>query len=248
MRALLFALSLLCSGLIAASRIWTMTESGSPAAVIATTVIVLLAVAVIGMLIGHARWARRLGIGLAGLGLLVIGWGEVDGWWLPGVLAAATALGGLIGPGMKGTVRDLAPALGPPREAVLLPLALIAAPAGVALTRLDGIDGWAWLAIGGCWGSAALYAKAGWGGLTAVRLLAPLTLAISAVGPALAAVVDLALAGAVLALAWTVNARVAIRPLVQPGSRKPILPEMVPAELMDSAGYDSRGRVKGEDR
>jgi hypothetical protein len=248
MRAFLFALSLLCSGLIAASRIWTMTEGGSPAAVVATTVIVLVAVAVIGMLIGHARWARRLGIGLAGLGLLVTGLGEVDGWWWPGVLAAATALGGLIGPGMKGTVRDLAPALGPPPEAVLLPLALIAAPAGLSLTRLDGIDGWAWLAIGCCWGSAALYTKAGWGGLTAVRLLAPLTLAISAIGPVLPALVDLALAAAVLALAWTVNARVAIRPLVQPGSRKPILPEMVPAELMDNAGYDSRGRVKGEGR
>lgn len=248
MRAILFALSLLCSGLIAASRIWTITEEGPPGAVMATTLIILVAVAIIGMLVGHARWARRLGIGLAGLGLLVVGLGEVDGWWWPGVLSAAVALGGLIGPGMKGTVRDLAPALGPPPQAVLLPLALMGAPAAVVLTRLDGIDRWAWLAIGCCWGSAALYAKAGWGGLTAVRALVPLTLATSAVGPPIPAVVDLTLAGAVLALAWTVNARVAIRPLVQPGSRKPILPEMVPADLMDRAGYDSRGRVKGADR
>jgi hypothetical protein len=248
MRASLFALSLLCSGLIAASRIWTMTESGSRAAVIATTVIVLQAVAVIGMLVGHARWARRLAIGLAVLGLVVVGLGEFDGWWWPGVLSAAVALGGLIGPGMKGTVRDLAPALGPPPQAVVLPLVLMAAPGLVAVTRPDGIDGWAWLAIGCCWAAAALYAKAGWGGLTAVRALAPLALATSAVGPPVPAVVDLTVAGAVLALAWTANARVAIRPLVQPGSRKPILPEMVPADLMDRAGYDSRGRVKGADR
>lgn len=248
MRALLFALSLLCSGLIAATRIWTMTGAGPRQAVMATTLVTLVAVAVVGMLIGHARWARRLAIGLAVLGLLAVGAGEVDAWWWPGVMSAAVALAGLIGPGMKGTVRDLAPALGPPPQAVLLPLVLLAAPGLVALTRPDGIDAWAWLAVGCCWASAALYAKAGWGGLTMVRLVAPTSLAISAVGSALSAAVDLAVAAAVVALAWTVNARVAIRPLVQPGSRKPILPEMVPADLLDRAGYDSRGRVKGADR
>lgn len=248
MRAILFALSLLCSGLLAAARLWTMAEGGSAGAVMATSLVILVAVAIVGMLIGHARWARRLGIGVAGIGLLLTGMGEVDGWWWPGVGSAAFALGGLIGPGMKGVVRQLAPALGPPPQAVVLPLVLLAAPAGVAMTRLDGIDGWAWLAIGCCWGAAAVYAKAGWGALTGVRVVAPTALVASAVGPVLPAAVDLALAGAVVALAWTANSRVAIRPLVQTGSRKPVLPEMVPAELMEGAGYDSRGRVKGTDR
>lgn len=243
MRALFFALSLL-----AASLTWSGIIIRSPdlatdsATVIAATVVVLSAISVIGMLVGHARWARRLALGSIVIHLSTAATSEASVWWWMGLALSAAATVGLVGPGMKGVVRELPAALGPPPEAVVLPLLLVGAPLLIAGAATAGIGPWQWGAIMIVWVSAVVYAKAWPGALLATRFLAPLSLVAAGISGLPLGWVTVFLAGVVLRHAWSPNARLAVRPLVQPGTRVPIPPELAPQDILNEAGYDSSGR------
>lgn len=245
MRALYFALSLL-----AASLIWSGSLLGSgsenlaedSATVISTTIVVLSAISVVGMLVGHARWARRLGLVLIGIHLITATLLEISVWWWVGLALSAIATAGLVGPGMKGVVRDLPAALGPPPEAVVLPLLLVGAPLVVAAISRDGLGPWQVVSIVIVWLSAPVYAKAWPGALIATRWAAPTSLAVAGITALPMGWAAVCLAGVVLRYAWSANARSAVRPLTRTGTRVPIPPELTPKDILDEAGYDSRGR------
>ncbi len=243
MRALYFAFALLSSSLVWAGALLTAGRVATDSvALIATTLVVLTAISVVGMLVGHARWALRLGLVLVIAHLSVAVLVDVTAWWWVGLTLSAVATAGLAGPGMKGVVRDLPAAAGPPPEAVVVPLLLLAAPAAIAVSRLDGVGWWDLMAAAVAWVSALAYSKAWPAGLFGTRFVAPVSLLVSGMASLPAGLATIALAVAVLRYAWTANARLAVKPLVEAGTRVPIPPELTPSEILDQAGYDSRGR------
>lgn len=213
------------------------------AAVLAVDLVVLAAVALVGMLVAGGRWARRLALGvvLGGAALAVAL--PADGLWTAGLAVSAIAVAGLAGTGMKGVVRERAAAAGPPTAAVVLPLLLLAVPGLVAAARPDGLGGADWTAAATAAVAAAVYAKASPGALVLVRVVAPLAAVAGGVAGGLpGGLVPVAAGVGVAALAWTRGARVAVRPLVESGSRVPVPAELTPHEILDAAGLDERGR------
>ena len=142
-------------------------------------------------------------------------------------------------------IRKRPPADGPPARAVLLSLLLLAAPPVWALVATDGLGAWALIAVALTWLTMVWYAKALPGALIVVRVASPLALTATAAleGLPLGAIIALTAAG-LAALAWTVDARVAVHPLAEPGTTVPIPPELAPADVLDAAGLDDRGRRK----
>lgn len=131
-----------------------------------------------------------------------------------------------------------------PTQATVLALGLIWLPAVVGSLGIPDVTpaGWVMAAFGLVGGWA--YARALPGALWAVRLvLLPLGIASGAglwTAPTAGMVVT---ALALTLLAWTGEARLAVSP-APPRRVKPlsILPEVTPPGLMESAGYDRRGR------
>ncbi|MDH5616652.1 MAG: hypothetical protein OEY62_08965 [Acidimicrobiia bacterium] len=218
--------------------------TGTRGRLFAADALVLAAVAVVGILVAQGRWARRLAIGVT-VALPIIGTGlETSPWWWAALLLSGVALAGLLGPTLNQIVRRLPSATGPPAKAVLLVLTLLAAPAVIAL--LGPVDGLGWTAAALCVVVAGWYAKAAPGALTLVRTV-PIVALIGAglgtyAGAGLIIIVPFAIY--VGYLAWSADARLAVHPLIEEGRRVPMLPEMVPGEILDAAGLDPRGRPK----
>jgi hypothetical protein len=217
-----------------------------PAALLGANLVVLAVIAVVAMLVARSRWGRWLGIGLAAAGGVLAVALPVDGWWMAAVATTAVAGAGLAGTWTKGVVRDLPPAAGPPPEGVLIPIGLLMVPAMAALVGHDGLQPRHRLVAAGAAAVAFLYSKAGPGALLAVRVLAPLGLAVAGWFEGWpAGLVWIGVAVGLVVVAWRVGARLAIRPLVTQGRPVPIPPELVPGEILDAAGLDERGRPRG---
>lgn len=223
MKASLFSAIFVLSALCWSVATWLgLPVAGDSRAVVAADLMILTAVAVVGMLIGHARWARRLAIDLIG-GCLILGvWLEVDGWWIGGAATSCVALIGLAGSGFQGVVRKLPAAAGPPTEAVLLPLVLTGTPALIALTHPSGLGVVGWVGVAGSIVTGFWYVKTAPGAVMAVRVLAPAILAVTGLGSLPWGVSTLVVAVVVARLAWSANARVAARPLVGGSNPLPV--------------------------
>ncbi len=244
-RPLLTASALFAAVLVWAGRLVLDSGPWAPdaATLLAVDLVVLAAVSLVGMLVAGSRWARRLGVVLAAatIGLAVAF--PIDTAWILGLVASAGALGGLVGTGMKGIVRERPAAAGPPNEAVLLPLVLLSVPALVGVVRPAGLHGADWAVAGVSLLAAAVYVKAWRGALPLVRVVAPGTIILGGLSGGMPAGLGLAAAGIVVArLAWTIAARVAVRPLVETGSRVPVPAELAPHDILEAAGLDERGR------
>jgi hypothetical protein len=93
--------------------------------------------------------------------------------------------------------------------------------------------------------TAGLYAKAAPGALWAVRLVFPVATVAAAVATGMPrGLAWVAIGAGIGAFGWTKEARVAVRPLVEQGRAVPMLPEMVPPDILDAAGLDERGRPR----
>lgn len=215
------------------------------AGVIATFMVVLTAVAVVGISLVGSRWARRLAV-VSSLGWLAMAPAMQTGpvWWAA-VILTGLVLAAILGTGLAPMVRKLPAAAGPPDEAVVLPLLLLGAPVMIGLTSPGGLGVRGWLGVAGAALAAALYSKAAPGALGATRVVAPLLLGLVGAASLPRGVVVLLWGVAVARLAWTHAARVAVRPLVERGKGVPIPPELTPAEVLDAAGLDQRGRRQG---
>lgn len=246
MRPALFAAALvLASAVLWAGRLLAGPGpfAAGPASLLAADLVVLAAVAVVGVLVAGSRWARRLAVGVAAAGPLVGTALPVDPAWVVALAVSGAALALAVGPALGTVVRRLPAADGPPPAAVALPLLLLSVPALAGAALPSGPTPLAWVAVAVSTLVAVWYAKAWPGAVPAVRLLAPAALVAGALGsgPVPGVVLGLAAAG-VAALAWTKAARSAARPLVAPGRAIPIPPELLPADLLEAAGLDSRGR------
>lgn len=209
--------------------------------------LLISAVSIVGMVAGAARWALRLALSSAAamvaLGLVF----PLTPWTVAAMAFAGAAGAGLAGTGFDGLIRKRPPADGPPARSVLLSLLLLIAPPVWALLSPDGLGVWPLIAAVVTWGTMAWYVKAAPGALVAVRVVSPLILAVAAfaAGLPVGALIALAAAGLV-ALAWTVDARIAVQPLAEPGTTVSIPPELAPRDVLDAAGIDDRGRRRDQ--
>lgn len=218
----------------------------APAASLAGAGLILAAsVTVAAMLLSPGRWVRNSIAAAAAAWASIAAAAPIDPLWI-----AAAAVGGAGASlawsrPLDGWFHQIKPDRVPPKAAALA-LGLIWLPGAVGGLGLPEVTpgGWTLAAFGAAGGWA--YARAVRGALWTVRLALPAAGIAAVPGLSLPAGAGLlAFAGALTYLAWTADARLAVRP---PAPRRvktmPILPEAAPPGLMESAGYDRRGRPR----
>ena len=219
--------------------------SASAASLAGAGLILVSSVTAAAVLLSPGRWVRNSIAAAAGAWALIASASPIDPLWI-----AAAAVGGAGAAlawsrPLDGWFHQIKPDRVPPKAAALA-LGLIWLPVAVGGLGLPEMTpgGWALAAFGAAGGWA--YARAIRGALWTVRLLLPAAGAAAAPGlgrPAAAGL--LAAVGVLTYLAWTADARLAVRP---PAPRRvesvSILPEVTPPGLMESAGYDRRGRPR----
>ena len=183
-------------------------------AVLAAGLVMLSTAALVGVVVKNSRWGRRMAGGLAAGELGLATAIPLSGWWWVGVGAAAATLTLMAGPWLAESERRRAPTLGPPARAVLLLCVLAGLPVALAAVSVNGLGGgWVFAALSAA--AAALYAKAVAGSLVVTRFIVPaVALAASVTTPWPGWTVIVAGAGVVAWAAWSEDARLAVRPLV----------------------------------
>lgn len=204
---------------------------------------VVTVVAVSGTLLARGRWARRLGILVAGT-WIAVGATVDTAWGYAVVVIGAAALAANLGPWLGRWLRRLPSAEGTPPAAVVALLTLVLTPPAIALAGPGGVApaSWAFAA----WSAilALALGRTATGSLTAARVLHPAAGLVAAIAVGMPAAVPM-LCSAVLvsALCWRRDLAAAIAPTV-PG-RAGVLrlpPELAPASVLEAAGADESGR------
>lgn len=208
------------------------------AAVIASGLLVMVAVSIVAIMIENSRFGYWLGVSGLGLMLVVAGLRAIDPAWVIAV-ALTTVAGVLIADRrLGGWIRVERPVAPVPNRATALGLLLLVAPILTALSFLNGSgSAIVWLALA-AWGVLIMFVRRLPGAVAAVRLGIPLLIGASTVlhlpGAAIWAVLMLIAS----VLAWSKPVRLAIRPLIERGSRVSIPPELLPDDVRRATGID----------
>ena len=231
-------------GLLSAAVAWAVAlfiESApwtdSAGAILASGLVVLSAVAVTGVMIESSRFGYWLGVSGAGLMLVIAAIREIDPAWI--IAATLTTIAGVLMADRRlgGWIRTEGPVAPVPSRAIGLGLLLLAAPIVTALSLVDGGDTIVWLGLT-AWGILIAFVRRLPGAVALVRIGPPLL----AVGGALLGLPGAAvwgiLMGAAGVLAWSKAVRLAIRPLIERGSRVSIPPELLSDDVRRAAGID----------
>ncbi len=212
--------------------------SDSAAAVIASGLLVTASVSVVAVMVESSRLGYWLGVSALGLMLIIAGLRSLDIVWV--LATGLTALGGVLMADRKlgGWIRMEGPVAPVPVRAIALGLVLLAAPILTALSMLDGSGSViVWLALA-AWGTLFVFVRRLPGAVSVVRLGLPLLVGGGALLELPAAVIWGALLVVASVLAWSKEVRVAVRPLVERGSRVTIPPELLSDEIKRAAGID----------
>ncbi|HSF85055.1 MAG TPA: hypothetical protein VLG28_05240 [Acidimicrobiia bacterium] len=196
----------------------------SSAAVIALGAVLGTIITVVGLVLVRGRWARQLGMVLAG-GLIAVAAvaDDFDAWAVLTVLLGLASLGVLAGRWLDGWIRGRPSATGPPPQSVLLLLGLLGLVPLVGLASPSGLEtAHGMLGAGGillAWGFGQAQVWALW----AMRLVLPVLVIFAALATPIAGAVALLAYGAALTwLSWTEEVRLSVQPLldVTPGPRR----------------------------
>ncbi len=239
------AASILTGGLLWAGRLLFGTSPWSTPASSLTAIglVAVTAVTVVAMVLSPGRWVRNSVGAVGGAWASIAAAVPVDPVW---IIAFAVGGAGIALAWLRPLdewFHQINPHRVPPKAAVLA-LGLIWMPLLVGGLGVPDVTpgGWAAAAFGITGGWA--YARALPGALWTVRLAFPILGAASVIGLRFPAAAGLLAVTAFLThLAWTEEARLAVQPPA-PRRVKPvsILPEVTPPGLLESAGYDRRGR------
>jgi hypothetical protein len=189
-------------------------------------------------MIESSRLGYGLGVSGAGLMLVIAGVRAIDAAWviavtltmISGVLLADRRLGGWIR--VEGPVAPV------PTPAIALGLVLLGSPILTALSVVDGSgEAIVWLALT-AWGILIAFVRRLPGAVALVRIGAPLLIAGGALLELPGAALWGILMGLASVLAWSKAVRLAIRPLIERGSRVSIPPELLSDEVRRAAGID----------
>lgn len=209
--------------------------------------LLLTAVAVVGALVGAARWSVGVAVGLTGIVGVIAVLHPVGSAWVVMVISGAAALTGLAGTGLRAVVRQRPAADAPPPKAAALALGMLTPPLTVSLVQPDGVNSTDWALVALALVVGVVYTRAGSRAVWVTRVGLPLlTLAVPFVVPFPGLLLPFAAFGLLTGLSWTADARLAAVPLANPGKRVPIPAELAPGEILDAAGLDDRGRRKDE--
>jgi hypothetical protein len=238
--ALLLVSALWWAGMLA----WSATPWGEAAAtVLAGGAVLAAGIALVGIMVDHSRLAHRLALAVISLELMVAVLTPLSAPWMIGVVIALAAGLGLSGTFLRGWIRGRPSATPAPPQAVGLILLLLATPVAAAYASVDSDPGATLPALTALAWLATLYYARGWpGALATVRIGLPMLAAIAIFLPPLVGLVWSAGVGAAALLSWTAAVRLAVRPLVEKGRAVPIPPELVPEEVLHTAGLNRRGR------
>jgi hypothetical protein len=209
------------------------------ASVIASGLMVMMAVAVVAIMIESSRFGYWLGVSGLGLMLVLAGLKGLDTMWV--ISIALTAVAGVLMADRRlgGWIRTEGPVAPVPSRATGLGLLLLLAPILTALFLVNesGSGAIVWLTLGS-WGILVAFVRRLPGALAAVRLGAPLLIGGSAFLDLPGAATWGSLMVAASVLAWSRSTRLAIRPLIERGSRVSIPPELLSDDLRRAAGID----------
>lgn len=223
--------------------------AGSAAALLAADQLVVGTIVGVGIVLSRGRWTRRAAFVLLSCQAVLGVFLEADGWWIGAVLLTAGGIAMMSGPWLRGWLRKLPRADGPPPKAVVMNLSLVGLPALVAATGFEGVPVAGWLLSGFALISGWAYSQAWLPALWAVRLLLPiLGIATAATLPWPGTVLVGVAVTLLTALAWSPDVRQAtLSPAALPVNLVPIPPELAPREVLEAAGFDDRGRPKRGD-
>ena len=210
---------------------------------LAVGLLLMTAVNVVAMLLSPGRWVRNSLAVIAGAWAVTAIALPVNPVWIVALATHATGVALAWTRPTDAWFHQVKPDRVPAR-ATILALGVVGLPGVVGGLGIPDVTptGWGLAAFGLVGGWA--YARALPGALWALRLVLPPLGVASVVGlglPSAAGV--LAAVSTLTLLAWTADARLAVR-LPVPRRVRPvsILPELTPPGLMESAGYDRRGR------
>lgn len=202
----------------------------------------LATVGTVGLILVGARWALRVLVITTAVTFIIALTRPLDALSLAGLVVSALALIWLLGPGSTGMVRQLPAASGPPAKAVVVTLLALSAP--LALGLVPAVANYA--AVGFALFSVVsgfLYSRTVYGGLLLLRVGMPVAaLALALPMGASHALVAIIMAMLVAIYAWSSQAAVAFRPLIEKGTTYAIPPELAPREILEGARIDEQGR------
>lgn len=219
-----------------------LTEGG--AALVAADLLVLGIVALLAVVLSPTPWSRRISLAAgAVLGIVAIVH-PIDAGWIVGAVAGA-AFVLLLAPTPDGTW-FVSPARPPvPARASALAIGLLAFPAVIGAAGFPSVSRAGYLVAGLSVVTGWAYARALVPALWFARLGWPLLALVAIFGLEPAAAVAVVVAtGLVTWLAWSEDARVAASPLVRSSTPVQVLPELVPPDILDAAGFDAKGRPR----
>lgn len=240
----------------ASSLLWALHLAGDPepfaagpGAVLAVSLAALSVVCGAGILIARARWSRLLAVGLAAGSLTLGAVTPLDPMVVCGVVFGGLALASAAGPWLRGWLRQLPAAQGPPPAAVGAVFGLALLPAWTAVVKPHGLGIVDWMFVGIApvlaWGLSRGSAPALW----AVRIAVPsLAVAAAVVDPLPAGILIAAAAALPAGLAWRNDVLLAVSPVAaRHAPPVPFPPELVDPEMLRAAGFDDSGRpLEGE--
>lgn len=232
-------------GLLSAAVAWAVALFMDPApwteiagAVLGAGLVVVSAVAVTALMIESSRFGYWLGAAGVGLMLVIAGLRAIDPAWMVAVTLTATAGVLMADRQLGGWIRPDGPVAPIPSRAVALGLVLLAAPILTALLLVDGSgDAIVWLGLA-AWGVLFAFVRRLPGALGLVRFGSPLLLVAGALLELPGSVLWAMLMALASVLAWSKEVRLAVRPLIERGSRVSIPPELLSEEVRRAAGID----------
>lgn len=233
--------------LLASTGAWTVvlalglhSRPATAVVLMAVSLWVVTVASIAGMLISRSQWARRLGLTLTLGHATTAAIASVDPWWWVGAALSMAAAVSVAGPWLKGYVRSLPAAAGPPARAVVIPILLVGTPFLVGLAGGDRIA--AALVGGGAFLTAFWFVRTLPAALMVVRVVWPLAALTGGwVMGWPAGTVAAAMGLTVATVAWDSSVTRAVVPLVERGSVVPIPPELTPREILDAADLDDKG-------
>lgn len=216
---------------------------GRPAAAILAAGSVMIAtVAVAGIMLEHSRLAHKLAWASIGLVAVLALSRPVGIPWISGVALMGVAALALTSRTLEGWIRSEPPVAPIPKAAVGLAILLLWTP---IVTVLVGVRTEAsplpWLSLA-CWLILFWYIRRLAGAVLVVRFVIPLLMLGGWWLPDPARPVWIAMLALSTELAWTAATRLAIRPLVERGTRVMIPPELLSTELRQALQVDPKDR------
>ena len=233
-------------GLLSAAVAWAVALIIEPApwdanvgAVLGVGLVVTIAVAVVAIMIESSRFGYWLGVSAVGLMLALAGMRELDTIWV--IAIALTAVAGVLMADRRlgGWIRTEGPVAPVPTRATGLGLLLLVTPILTALSLFNESGGRAivWLTLVS-WGILVAFVRRLPGAVAAVRLGAPALIGASAFLDLPGAGIWGSLMLLASVLAWSKAVRLAVRPLIERGSRVSIPPELLSDDLRRAAGIE----------